>query len=569
MGIRLLLWLGVLLGFIALLGLAQSQPRAPRVALVIGNAAYSDPSTPLSTTIRDTGTIAEELRRNEFEVDLKENLGKEDMQRALDAFMGKIRAGSTALFYFSGYGIQTAKQTFLIPINAKVWNEADLRREGFGLDTTLAEMNRRGAKAKIVIIDAARRNPFERRFRAVAAGLAVLDAPEGTLAIYSAAPGKLINEGSDTNSVFVTELMKEMRIPNVTAEEVFSRVRIGVSRATNNEQTPWVSSSLGEDFYFGSRPASTTLSPSLPPAPAPSPPPAPPIAAAPAPPTAPAPAPPIAVAPAPPTAPAPAPPSAANPPPSAATAPARSESVRGEVKSGDVFRDCSTCPEMVVVPAGSFDMGASTDYEDPVHRVTIAKSFAVGRYEVTFDEWDRCEEEKGCKAQPEDRTWGRGTRPVINVSWMDANAFAAWLSKKTGHTYRLPTEAEWEYAARAGSNSPFWWGRDVGSRQANCRECATGGGQQTGNVGSYPPNPFGVYDTAGNAAEWVEDCWNDNYRGAPTNGSAWTSGQCQLRVLRGGSYDSPAKAVRSTARFRYDSSVRYSNNGFRLVRELP
>src|SRR3984893_17014500 len=305
MGIRLLLWLGVLLGFIALLGLAQSQPRAPRVALVIGNAAYSDPSTPLSTTISDTRTIAEELRRNEFEVDLKENLGKEDMQRALDAFMGKIRAGSTALFYFSGYGIQTAKQTFLIPINAKVWNEADLRREGFGLDTTLAEMNRRGAKAKIVIIDAARRNPFERRFRAVAAGLAVLDAPEGTLAIYSAAPGKLINEGSGTNSVFVTELMKEMRIPNVIAEEVFSRVRIGVSRATNNEQTPWVSSSLGEDLYFGSRSASTTLSPSLPPAPAPSPPPAPapPIAAAPAPPSAPAPPPPSAPAPAPPSAP--------------------------------------------------------------------------------------------------------------------------------------------------------------------------------------------------------------------------------------------------------------------------
>ena len=292
MGIRLLLWLGVLLGFIALLGLAQSQPRAPRVALVIGNAAYSDPSTPLSTTITDARTIAEELRRNEFEVDLKENLGKEDMQRALDAFMGKIRAGSTALFYFSGYGIQTAKQTFLIPINAKVWNEADLRREGFGLDTTLAEMNRKGAKAKIVIIDAARRNPFERRFRAVAAGLAVLDAPEGTLAIYSAAPGKLINEGTGTNSVFVTELMKEMRIPNVTAEEVFSRVRIGVSRATNNEQTPWVSSSLGEDFYFGSRSASTTFSPNPPPAPAPSPPPAPPCPA-PAPPPAPAPAPPL------------------------------------------------------------------------------------------------------------------------------------------------------------------------------------------------------------------------------------------------------------------------------------
>jgi formylglycine-generating enzyme required for sulfatase activity len=223
---------------------------------------------------------------------------------------------------------------------------------------------------------------------------------------------------------------------------------------------------------------------------------------------------------------------------------------------------------MVVVPAGAFDMGSSTEYENPAHRVTIAKPFAIGRYEVTFDEWDRCVEDKGCKAQPDDREWGRGDRPVINVSWLDAKAFVAWLSQKTGQTYRLPSEAEWEYAARAGTNSPFWWGRDVGSRQANCRECSTGSGQQTSPVGSYKPNAFSLYDTAGNAAEWVEDCWNDNYRGAPTNGSAWTTGQCRLRVLRGGAYDSQSKSVRSTARFRYDTDVRYSANGFRVAREL-
>jgi formylglycine-generating enzyme required for sulfatase activity len=223
---------------------------------------------------------------------------------------------------------------------------------------------------------------------------------------------------------------------------------------------------------------------------------------------------------------------------------------------------------MVIVPAGSFDMGSNADYETPMHRVTIAKPFAIGRYEVTFDEWDRCVEERGCKPQPDDRAWGRGDRPVINVSWVDAKAFAAWLSQKTGQTYRLPSEAEWEYAARAGSNTPFWWGRDVGARQANCRECNTGFGPQTSPVGSYKPNAFGLYDTSGNAAEWVEDCWNENYRGAPNDAVAWTAGQCRLRVLRGGAYDSPAKAIRSTARFRYDTDVRYSANGFRLVREL-
>ena len=224
---------------------------------------------------------------------------------------------------------------------------------------------------------------------------------------------------------------------------------------------------------------------------------------------------------------------------------------------------------MIVLTAGSFDMGSSTEYENPVHHVTIGKQFAIGRYEVTFEEWDRCVDEKGCRFRPDDREWGRGKRPVINVSWLDAREFVSWLSQKTSKSYRLPSEAEWEYAARAGTNTAFWWGREVGSRQANCRECNSGTSQQTQPVGSYPANPFGLYDTSGNAAEWVEDCWNDNYRNAPKDGSAWTTGQCRLRVLRGGAFDSAAKYVRSTARFRYDSDVRYSANGFRVLREMP
>jgi formylglycine-generating enzyme required for sulfatase activity len=531
----LLLWLGVAVTSTILIAQADAQQRSGRVALLIGNAAYPDASTPLSTTVRDTRSLAEELRRSDFEADVKENLGKEEMQRAIDTFLGKIRTGTAALFYFSGYGIQAARQTYLIPINAQIWSEADLRRDGLSLDTLLAEMNRRGAKVKIVVIDAARRNPFERRFRASAAGLAAMDAPEGTLAIYSTAPGKLISEGSGTDAVFVSELIKQLRDTNLTAEEAFNRTRIGVSRASNGEQVPWVGSSLVEEFYFAtSRPTGPSR-----PSPAPAPPPSPPVASAPA-------------------APSPAGP---------ATPPAR-ESVRSEGKPGESFTDCQGCGEMVIVPAGAFDMGSNAEYEGPVHRVTIAKAFAIGRYEVTFDQWDRCVEEKGCKAQPDDRDWGRGERPMINASWDDAKAFVAWLSQKTGRTYRLPSESEWEYAARAGTNTPYWWGRDVGSRQANCRECNTGSGQQASPVGSYQPNAFGLYDTAGNAAEWVEDCWNDNYRNAPKDGSAWTSGQCRLRVLRGGAYDSPAKAVRSSARFRYDTDVRYPANGFRVVREL-
>jgi formylglycine-generating enzyme required for sulfatase activity len=223
---------------------------------------------------------------------------------------------------------------------------------------------------------------------------------------------------------------------------------------------------------------------------------------------------------------------------------------------------------VVVVAAGSFDMGSTAQFENPVHRVTIAKPFAIGRHEVTFNEWDRCVDVGGCKHRPDDRGWGRGDRPVINVSWSDAKAYLAWLSEKTGQSYRLPSEAEWEYAARAGTTTSFWWGSELGTGQANCRDCGGGGSRQTTPVGSFKPSPFGLYDTAGNAAEWVEDCWNDNYRGAPPNGSAWTAGQCRLRVLRGGAFDSQARYLRSSSRFRYDFDVRYIANGFRVLREL-
>lgn len=516
-----------------------SQQRSSRVALVIGNANYPDASTPLSTTIRDARTLADEFRRSEFEVDLKEDLTKEQMQRAIDAFTGKIQNGTAALFYFNGYGLQVGRQTYLVPVNAQMWSEADVRRDGISIEGIMTEMHRKGANVKIVIIDAARRNPFERRFRTSAQGLAAIDAPNGTLAMCSAAPGKVINEGSGTNSLFVSELIKELRSPNLTAEEVFNRARIGVSRASNGEQVPWVLSSLSEIFYFGSRPSSTGP------------------AAQPLPRTQPQ------SQPQPQSAPPAQPPQARTQP-----RPAPAPSTSSQYQPGHIFRDCGDCTELVVVPSGSFSMGSASDYENPVHRVTIAKPFAIGRYEITFDEWDRCVDAGGCKYRPNDRDWGRGDRPVINVSWVDVKAFLTWLSQRTGHTYRLPTEAEWEYAARGGTDATFWWGREIGTRHANCVDCKTGEAPKTVPVGSFKPNAFGLFDTAGNAAEWVEDCWNDNYRGAPAAGEAWSTGQCRLRVLRGGAFDSHSRYLRSSSRFRYDSDVRYTANGFRVVREL-
>lgn len=237
---------------------------------------------------------------------------------------------------------------------------------------------------------------------------------------------------------------------------------------------------------------------------------------------------------------------------------------------GELFRDCDNCPELVVVPPGDFVMGSNdTSYEKPEHLISIRRPFAIGRREVTFAEWDPCADAGACKVRPEDHGWGRGDRPVINVSWEDAKVYVAWLSQKTGQKYRLPSEAEWEYAARAGTRTPFWWGREAGAGHAQCDSCGSPIKQQVLPAGSFRPNGFGLYDTSGNAAEWVEDCWNDSYRNAPKDASPWTSGDCRLRVLRGGSFLSKASDVRSSARFRYDVDVRYYANGFRVVRELP
>jgi formylglycine-generating enzyme required for sulfatase activity len=236
---------------------------------------------------------------------------------------------------------------------------------------------------------------------------------------------------------------------------------------------------------------------------------------------------------------------------------------------GEIFRDCEACPELVVVPPGDFTMGSNdTPYEKPEHAITIRRSFAIGRREVTFAEWDQCADAGICKHRPDDHGWGRGDRPAINISWDDAKLFVAWLSQKTGQKYRLPSEAEWEYAARAGTKTPFWWGREAGTGHAQCDTCGSPASKQVAVTGSFRPNGFGLYDTAGNAAEWVEDCWNDNYRNAPKDGAAWTSGDCRLRVLRGGNFLSKATEVRSASRFRYDVDVRYYANGFRVMRDL-
>ena len=239
-------------------------------------------------------------------------------------------------------------------------------------------------------------------------------------------------------------------------------------------------------------------------------------------------------------------------------------------RDGDVFRDCPTCPELVVVPAGRFRMGCLSGRncpgpERPVHEVAVS-SFALGIYEVTFDEYERFARATG-RGRPPGSGWGQAGRPVINVSWEDAAAYAAWLSEETGEAYRLPSESEWEYAARAGTEMRYSWGEDSGRNRANCVVCGSRwDSAETAPVGSFDSNAWGLHDMHGNVWEWVEDCWHENYARAPGDGSAWTSGDdCGRRVLRGGSWNNNPRNLRSANRNRNDAENRNNNIGFRVA----
>lgn len=248
-------------------------------------------------------------------------------------------------------------------------------------------------------------------------------------------------------------------------------------------------------------------------------------------------------------------------------------------RAGGAFSDCRDCPDMVVVPPGRFVMGSSREERDalgvapefdrmesPQHVVTIGYRFAVSRYEITFDQWDACVADGGCDGyRPDDEGWGRGRRPVIHVAWANVNAYVDWLSRNTGHKYRLLSEAEWEYAARAGTSTWFLFGNAADPDRANFGSNL----DRTEPVGSYAPNAFGLHDMTGNVAEWVSDCHHDDYVGAPTDGSPWLTGPCTLRNVRGSGWNLMSWTIRAAQRIGDPLDQRNSHLGIRVARVLP
>jgi formylglycine-generating enzyme required for sulfatase activity len=515
-----------------------------RLALVMGNGAYK--TAPLANAVNDARLIADRLQAERFEIFPYYNASQKDMKRAVVEFTSAVRGSGmdTVVFiYYAGHGVQVNGENYLIPADASIDKEGDVDIESVGVSSLMSALERLETRLKIVVLDACRTNPFGYA-RSGDRGLARIDAPSGSIVAFSTAPGKSAQDGEGGHSLYTTALAEALGEPGLKIEDVFKKARVAVSAATNGEQTPWESTSLMGDFYPAGEKAGSGEQ----------------VAAL------------KNVA----TKPRPEPDQRRT---AALTAPLTAPLANPPVETAS-FRDCGDCPEMVPVPTGTFMMGSAENEserlgdEGPQHRVTIARPFAIGKYAVTFAEWDACVADGGCGGyKPSDNGWGRGDHPVIYVFWRDAQNYVRWLRAKTGMAYRLPSEAEREYAARAGTSTPFWWGTAISTSQANYNGDYTYGNGKKGQnraatlpVSSFEPNPWGLYQMHGNVWEWADDCFHGGYYAPPTDGSAWKGGLCFLHVIRGGSWQDAPAWLRSARRLGW--VTRWRHVGFRVARSM-
>jgi formylglycine-generating enzyme required for sulfatase activity len=556
-----------------------------RIALIITNGAYSGPVlSRLDSPYRDGEVLGSALAKAGFEVlPIVRDANQQAMRAALNEFARMLRrAGADAVgfFYYSGHGAALAErgENYLIPTGTQIEETSELSFNAVGLTEIVRLIDEAQPKAGFVVIDACRDVPFKGLKGGGPKGFVVQSAAKGMIIGFATRPG----ETAEATNAYSSAMASAIATPGLDATAMFKDVQRKVANATGGRQVPWIEDGLLAEFRFteaaaSNSPASVSQSPS----------------GATAAPTRTA----VIVTPAA----APRRPASSSRCGGAVLVSVSSRSARPlsaseecALKPKDAFRECNTCPEMVVVPAGGFTMGSPTtekdrdDNEGPQHTVTIAHAFAVGMFTVTVDQFAEFAKASGydagskCYNFEDSELEGRagrsfrnpgfsqtGSDPALCLNLADATAYAQWLSKKTGRAYRLLTEAEWEYAARAGTSTRYFWGDEIGSGNANCHGCGSQwDDKQTAPVGSFKPNAFGLYDMQGNASQWVEDCWQESYQGAPTDGSAWSEGNCTRRVVRGGSWDDHPRSLRATFRTWVTLRDRHNDVGFRLGRTL-
>ena len=575
---------------IGLSGYAGASAAEKRLALVIGNDHYHNFGT-LKNAGADARAVASKLKTLGFEVVLQLNLDSKATLRAVRQFKQQISGGDEAVFYFAGHGVQIEAANYLLPVDISAENIDQVKDDALALQRVLEDMREQKARFSLAIIDACRDNPFKGKGRAIGGrGLAPTTAANGQMVLYSAGAGQqaldqLHAQDRDPNGLFTRVLLKEIDQPGVSIDRVLRKVRdevVRLAKSVGHDQVPALYDQSIGDFYF--RPGKGTLVQGTP-------------------------------------------------------STLENGAANGAVsifKPGEILRDCDTCPEMIVIPKGNFEMGSTSfdperkSTELPLHRVSVP-AFALGKTEVTRAQFAAFIQETGYRTSNYrtvssvsidietgkadsskrsgsecftfengklekrfDRSWTapgfaqEDSHPVSCVTWLDAKAYLAWLSQKTGQRYRLPTEAEWEYAARAGTRTARFWGNEPAqacsfanvadqvfaahaSGEKEVHACEDGFAY-TAPVARFKPNAFGVYDLLGNVEEWIEDCWQVNYANAPLDGSAQmrpASGSGCSYVVRGGSwYDDPSE-VRSAHRGHTYAGLAFSYFGFRAVRDLP
>jgi len=627
--------LALLANAVALAGLQDDAAAERRIAFVAGTDNYDnlDKTRQLQRAVNDARAVGASFKDLGFEVLAAENLTRGQFNALWQKFLDSLKAGDTAAIYYAGHGVEIEGLNFLLPRDIpdiKFGRQEQIKRESVSVAELLLDLRSRNPEIALIILDACRDNPLIpdelRSAGGMRGGLAPLkgEPPKGTFIMYSAGAGESAldrlpgNDPDRENSIFARKLLPLLGTRGLALHDLARQLRAdvlqlastvphiqrpayydgvigryclagceGAAETTKRAEPPTIQDRVSEaartwetlrnsanladleafaarygDTYFagmarariGDLKRTQAISKSYTFKPGDD--------------------------------------------QKRADADAVRKKAAGDdtrdkaaldLKPGSVFRDCTECPELVVVPPGEFTMGSPTNEnyrntdEGPQHKVTIARPFAVGKFEVTFAEWAACVTDGGCAGNqnPNDQGWGRGKRPAINVSWDDASQYVAWLSSKTGRpTYRLLTEVEWEYAARAGTSAfaphtPFATGATISTDQANYNgDHLYGIGKigvnrgKTIEVGTFPANAFGLHDMHGNVSEWVQDCYNDTYNGAPMDASAVTSGDCGLRVLRGGSWIGSPRALRSAYRYKGRTDFRRSDTGFRVARSL-